>query len=293
MIGKFLKPQLAASPGKNSLPTSSLDGPEWVAEPKLDGCRTQIHVENHRTSAVYSRTGLSIMGQTGLEWLSAVAWPMASAILDGEAYVGEGLLHSTSVDTRRKAGQDTQQSVTLFDVLELDGADLKGQTWEIRRKTLEGLFDGVQIDRVSLTPTSDWRTMWKAWVEELGGEGVLVKRRDSKYVPGWRSPAWQKVKVELTVDVVITGMTDKATYTKDGLRTAGGMALTYGFMKNGQLVTVGQGIKWGSRAALEPFVGRVAEVKCNGQMEGGAVRHGRLLRFRDDKPVAECVLEVA
>jgi ATP dependent DNA ligase domain len=50
----------------------ALDGADVIAEPKLDGVRAQVHVADHRTAAIYSRTGIRMDSQKGLEWIRPV-----------------------------------------------------------------------------------------------------------------------------------------------------------------------------------------------------------------------------
>ena len=62
----------------------------YSAEPKLDGQRAQLHVRDHRTIHAFSRPGRELITLPGLAWLREVRWPIASAVLDGEAVAGDG-----------------------------------------------------------------------------------------------------------------------------------------------------------------------------------------------------------
>jgi ATP-dependent DNA ligase len=61
-----------------------LNDPNYIAEPKFDGQRAQIHVKAGRTVAAYSRRGLPLPRHPGLAWLCDVRWPVERAVLDGE-----------------------------------------------------------------------------------------------------------------------------------------------------------------------------------------------------------------
>jgi ATP-dependent DNA ligase len=63
-----------------------LTDPRYIAEPKLDGQRAQVH--DHRTIHVFSRPGRELIRLPGLAWLREIRWPMASAIFDGEVVAG-------------------------------------------------------------------------------------------------------------------------------------------------------------------------------------------------------------
>src|SRR5262245_7185003 len=62
----------------------------YIAEPKLDGQRAQLHVGEGRAVACYSRRGLDLLRHAGMAWLREMRWPFASAVLDGEAVAGDG-----------------------------------------------------------------------------------------------------------------------------------------------------------------------------------------------------------
>ena len=52
--------------------------PRYIAEPKFDRQRAQIHVAAGRTQAAYSRLGRSLLTYPGLSWLREARWPVAS-----------------------------------------------------------------------------------------------------------------------------------------------------------------------------------------------------------------------
>jgi ATP-dependent DNA ligase len=67
-----------------------LADPRYSAEPKLDGQRAQLHIRGHRTVHAFSRPGRELIRLPGLAWLQELRWPVASAVLDGEAVAGDG-----------------------------------------------------------------------------------------------------------------------------------------------------------------------------------------------------------
>ena len=52
----------------------------FIAEPKLDGQRAQVHVRDHRTVRAFSRPGRELIRLPGLAWLREIRWPVASAV---------------------------------------------------------------------------------------------------------------------------------------------------------------------------------------------------------------------
>ncbi len=290
MIGRFQKPMLARPISEHPEAPESGD---FIAEPKLDGVRLQVHVQNRRTVAAFRRTGRSVFRDAGMAWLREVVWPQPQMIVDAEAYASDGgnLAAPSVMSARASATGDVK--IAIFDLLVLGGEDVMADPWEARRSFLESAFAGWEHERIRLVPVSDDpKALWAEWVEQLGGEGVMLKARDSVYVPWWRSPGWLKWKAEYTVDVVITGMTTRATWNRGGYRS-GDAALTYGYWDPAAkvFVTVGQGVKVGREDDLRQHVGKVAEMRCAGVMPSGALRHHHLIRFRDDKEATDCVFE--
>jgi len=90
-----------------------------------------------------------------------------------------------------------------FDLLHFDGRDLSGQTLVERRAQLPVLVNGSAILLSIELPGSSQQVIEA--VRQLGLEGVIAKRRDSRYVPGERSTAWLKVKVDRQQEFVIGG----------------------------------------------------------------------------------------
>jgi len=67
-----------------------LADPRYSAEPKRDGQRAQLHVRAHLTVHAFSRLGRELIRLPGLAWLQEIRWPVAAAVLDGEAVAGDG-----------------------------------------------------------------------------------------------------------------------------------------------------------------------------------------------------------
>jgi bifunctional non-homologous end joining protein LigD len=121
-----------------------LADPRYSAEPKLDGQRAQLHVREHRTVHAFSRPGRELIRLPGLAWLREIHWPIASAVLDGEAVAGDGSEGIQAVfEARTRPG--SPMAFAAFDVLELDGHRVMEEPWTARRKRLEGI--AVRLDR--------------------------------------------------------------------------------------------------------------------------------------------------
>src|SRR5262245_10106022 len=148
-----------------------LQDQRYVAEPKLDGQRAQLHIHQGRTVACYSRRGLDLLRHAGMAWLREMTWPVASAVLDGEAVAGDGHEGIQAVFAERdKPGGD--MAFMAFDILAVDGRRVLREPWRDRRKRLEDLFVGVTLPRVGLVPvTEDAPALYETWVA-MGGEST-------------------------------------------------------------------------------------------------------------------------
>jgi bifunctional non-homologous end joining protein LigD len=163
-------------------------GPEWIFERKLDGIR-MLAFKNGDEVRLLSRNRLDLTGSYPAVARAIAALPVHDVILDGEATGGWG----------RQGRGDYH----VFDVLWIDGRDVTSETLDVRRGILAELPLRLPIERVvALDDEKPWdRACSEGW------EGVIAKRRDSRYEHR-RSPHWLKMKCEASKDFVVGGFTD-------------------------------------------------------------------------------------
>jgi len=163
-------------------------GPDWIFERKFDGIRL-LAFKRGRDVRLYSRNRLPQNASYPAVVEAIAALPVREAILDGEATGVWG-----------KAGRVAYH---VFDVLWLEGHDVTRMPLDERRSLLEALPLRAPLARVAeLTGPEPWT---QACAE--GWEGVIAKRRDSRYEHR-RSPHWLKMKCEATQELVVGGFTD-------------------------------------------------------------------------------------
>ena len=156
-------------------------GPDWIFERKFDGIRL-LAFKRGRDVRLYSRNRLPQNASYPAVVEAIAALPVREAILDGEATGVWG-----------KAGRVAYH---VFDVLWLEGHDVTRMPLDERRLR-------APLARVAeLTGPEPWT---QACAE--GWEGVIAKRRDSRYEHR-RSPHWLKMKCEATQELVVGGFTD-------------------------------------------------------------------------------------
>jgi bifunctional non-homologous end joining protein LigD len=185
-------------------------GEDWVHEVKWDGVRALTDVRDGKLR-MYSRNGNDI----------TIAWPELSTsplgdrdlLVDGEiiALNEHGLpdfrmlqdrMHLRNAQTARRLSASNPATYMVFDLLRLDGEDLTGLTWEERRARLEGL--GLDSSWQVPAVYDDGQMLHDATLAQ-GLEGVVSKRRSSKYFPDRRTDSWLKLAHRLSASYVVGG----------------------------------------------------------------------------------------
>jgi ATP-dependent DNA ligase len=253
------------------------EGPEWVAEGKLDGWRIVCLKTGEGQVRAYSRSGedYALRIPTVVEAVLA-ALPNDSAI-DGELIGAEfGTVQS---QVTRIGGSDLSLSYVLFDVLRIGGNDTRAMPWSDRRLLLERMRLESPL---MLSPTGPSSQEKLDQMLSLGLEGIVCKRRDARYVNG-RSRLWLKCKPQSTTEAEIIGF----EAGKKGGRWANGVgAFTVRLLETGAETTVKCGTDANHRDAhTNPhhWLGQIIEIRHHGfQAKTGKVRHPVFLRRRDD-----------
>ena len=187
------------------------DGDAWALELKWDGCRAQLRYDG-RSVSVRTRNGRSCSAE--FPELAQIA-----GVLGKRRVTFDGELVCLDPDGRpdfarlrcRLAGASRDRPpamLQVFDVLHLDGWSTRALPYRERRALLEELaLDGAAW-RTPASLVVERAEDFVARVAELGLEGVVAKRLDSRYQPGRRSSAWIKVLSEAS---------DKCFYPKSGV----------------------------------------------------------------------------
>ena len=158
-------------------------GPEWLFERKFDGIRL-LAFKQGADVQLFSRNHLPQNAPVVRDAIRKL--PHDELILDGEITWPGG-----------------QTSYHIFDVLWIDGRDLRELPLEQRLELLRQLPLRGPLHRVEpIDDPSPWER-----AESEGWEGVIAKRRDSPYEHR-RSRNWLKMKCELWQNFIVGGFTD-------------------------------------------------------------------------------------
>ena len=308
------------SPMLATLAAHPPSGDEWLYEVKWDGVRAICRIEDNQL-CIYSRN-LKRCDQQYPELGVLPHYLKASnAIVDGEIAVldDQGRSRFSLIQPRISVSdpnsvahlaRSSPATLFLFDLLYLDGYDLRGVALETRKRLLAEILTPTDRIRFSDHFTANGEAMLEA-ARAHGLEGILAKRRKSKY-EGRRSRDWLKVKVVSTQDFVIGGFTHgERDYFS---------SLVLGLYDGGKLIHAGQvGTGFNEKslkeiyARLEPLITKknpfsgpvkalrnvtlvkpelVAEIKYLEFTPDGLLRAPVFLSLCTDKNPEECVREL-
>jgi DNA ligase-1 len=315
----FLAHQLAGDPADLGMLS------DWQVEWKYDGIRAQL-VRRGGQNYLWSR-GEDLITERFPE-LAALTLPEGT-VVDGEVLIWTGGdAPAPFADLQKRIGRKTLTSKLLaelpavllaYDLLELDGVDLRGLPQHERRALLETLVTGVARPQLRISPlvTADtWDDLGKLRAESRarGVEGMMLKARNAQYGVGRTKDVgtWWKWKIDpYAVDAVLiyaqpgsgrraSLYTDYTFAVWDGEgegRKLVPFAKAYSGLTDAEIRQVDATIR---KTTVEKF-GPVRSVKPTMVFELGfegialsprhkagiAVRFPRILRRREDKPVEE------
>jgi ATP-dependent DNA ligase len=182
----FIAPCLPSKTDK--LPSGS----QWLHEIKHDGFRVIARKDGTKVR-FYSRPGNDLTYRFPLIVESLARLRSRSCIIDGEAvaFNDNGL---ASFDRIRYRRHDATVFLYAFDLIELNGDDLRRDPLEVRKATLVSVLAkaGAGIRLNEHIEHEDGATVF-AHACKLGLEGIVSKRKNSPYRSG-RSPDWLKMK---------------------------------------------------------------------------------------------------
>ncbi len=307
-----ITPQLALS--RKRLPDE--DG--WAYEPKYDGFRALAFVDGSELF-LQSRNGRPLA-----RYFPELDFPEGSYVIDGELLIldSDGREEFDALQNRlhpaesrvRMLAEQTPALYRAFDLLAVGERSALEDPFSERRAALEQLVGGFSDPgSLELTPLVELASEAEPWLAD--GEGVIAKRVDSAYLPGERK-AMVKVKRLRTIDAVVAGWRpgkEEGTvgslmlglYGDDGeLRVVGHTSGLKAAEKRELVETLApyatgergsaDPSRWSADRDLEWVSLRpelVIEVSFD-HVSAGRIRHGaKLLRWRDDKDPAECLLE--
>lgn len=294
---------------------------DWSAERKWDGIRGQFILRGG-SHYLWSR-GEDLMTDRFPELMQLCDALPDGTVIDGEvlAFAGDAPLPFAALQKRigrktvpRKLLAEAPVILMAYDLLEQDGRDIRALPFAARRAALAGLVARVSTRApLRLSPQvtfSTWDDLATARSQsrDAGAEGLMLKRHDSPYLAGRKKGDWWKWKVDpLTIDAVMiyaqSGSGRRANLFTDytfAVRDGDGLVpftKAYSGLTDAEFRQITAWVrkntlqKFGPVRQVPPV--HVFEIAFEGinasprHKSGVALRFPRMLRWRQDKPLAE------
>ena len=319
----IIKPMLG------TLVNHPFDNKDWVFEIKWDGVRAilfynkqgQIYELKSRNDKSITRRYPELKSP-----LEAALHCKESTIIDGEIVVLDEKGYPNFQSHQRRMNVDSLRDIDalsnqipssyyVFDILYLDGDNLQNLSFLDRRQILSDVIVPNERVRISDFVEEKGTEMFKT-TKKLNLEGMMAKRKTSKYLQGRRSADWIKIKNIKTQDCIVIGYTKGEGNRQDYF----GSLLLAMYNEKGEAVFVGHTgsgfdfnlldkiyqrlknmkidtcpIKYVPYTNNETFWVRpelVAEVKFHGWTNERIMRAPIFLRLREDKSSNECRIEM-
>jgi bifunctional non-homologous end joining protein LigD len=302
-------PQLA------TLAQAAPAGDGWLHELKYDGYRIGVRLDDGEVH-LYSRRGKDWTAQFPELVAAAGKLKARQALIDGEAAIvlDDG---KTNFQALQNFFGGDRRGLTYFafDLLFLDGEDLRGRPLEERKARLAALVrsSGKSLIRVSEHVAGNGPAFF-AEASRMGLEGIVSKQRGERYKAG-RTTSWLKVKSIREQELVIGGFTDPegsregigalllGVYQGERLSFAGKVGTGFTMKSARELRKKLNGLEQKGCPFEPPPTGPdrhahwvkpvlVAQVKFGEWTSDGKVRHSVFLGLREDKEAREVVMEV-
>jgi bifunctional non-homologous end joining protein LigD len=269
---------------------AAFDSEDWLFEIKWDGYRAVAFLDAGRLRLV-SRNQIDLTPKYP-ELLDLPKLVKAgTAILDGEvvALDDQGRPSFSLMQQRtgfRPGGRkavaraDVPVLYFAFDILYLDGYDLRRVELEERKQLLASLLISGDVVRYSDHYEARGEALF-AMAKEKGLEGILAKKRGSLYQER-RSRDWLKIKIKRTAECVIGGYTDP-----EGSRARFGSVVLGLYDKRGRLIHVGQAGSGFNQQSLEAIWKLLKKIETKKNPFHGEVEALRTVHWVKPQLVAE------
>jgi bifunctional non-homologous end joining protein LigD len=280
---RAIHPMLATTVAK------PFEDPDWLFEIKWDGYRALAFITGGKVRLV-SRNQNDLTAQYPELHNLPSFLKAESAILDGEitALDEQGrssfslMQQRTGIrqgGRRRAVKADIPVLYYVFDLLYLDGYDMRRVALERRKEVLAGLID--ESGPVRYSGHFPGGTALFAAAKQKGLEGIMAKRRTSVYEER-RSREWRKIKITQTLDCVIGGYT-----APEGSRHYLGAIVLGLYNPSGKLIHVGQAGTGFDQNTLEQVWHQLKKLETHRMPFHGAVEALRKVHWVKPQLVAE------
>ena len=203
------------------------EGESWLYELKIDGYRSiafktggKVHLRS-RNDKDFSTTYMTIV--------KALSELPAETVIDGEIVALDEAGRPSFSALQNLGSNNVPLMYYIFDVMVLEGVDLTHESLFRRRELMEqGILPRLSDPvRYSTELQADLSDLIQS-VKQIGLEGLVAKRKDSRYESGLRTGAWRKMRINTGQEFVIGGYTIGNPFD----------ALVYGYYEGARLMYV-------------------------------------------------------
>jgi len=256
-----IRPMLA------SITEKPFDDPNWLFEIKWDGYRAVSFIENGNVRLVSRNQNDLTPRYPELRDLPKYI-KAQSAVLDGEVVVLDEQGRSSFSLMQQRTGirthgrqasprHDLPILYYVFDLIYLDGYDLRRVTLQERKRVLKEILTTGEIVRYSdHYPGEQGRALFDV-AKQKGLEGILAKKRNGCYEER-RTSEWLKIKITQTIDCVVGGYTDP-----EGTRQYFGSLVLGLYKDQKKLIHVGQAGTGFNHATLKQIHAALKEIESD------------------------------
>jgi ATP-dependent DNA ligase len=279
-----------------------LDSPDYVVQVKLDGMRAIVHITSDGLRIFSRSAGVADPSKpfektSSLPHIASLKYPeLVGTVLDCEILVpGKDSAELSGMVNRKDQTNDSNAvKIFVFDCLIINGKKITDKSFQARFGYLLSISYKLQCEHISILPFASSPLQKRKLYETViasGGEGIMLKRLDAKYVEGERpSNNWYKAKKSATYDCVVMGFsTGKGKYnTQIG-------AVKFGQYVEGKLIELGQtsgmtdNIRRDMSINPNKYLGKVVTIKGMERLKSGAIRHPQFGGMRIDKHPLQCI----
>jgi bifunctional non-homologous end joining protein LigD len=200
-FGSFIEPMKAQL---TDLP--AFDSSDWIFEIKWDGYRAIAEI-NKSGNKLYSRNGLSF-DKAYPKVFDTLKSIKKNAIIDGEIVVFDehGKPNFQKLQNYKSKDKYVIQYY-VFDCIEIDNKSIIDLSLVERKEKLQKLLPESNVIRYCDHVDGEGKMLFKE-MQKMGLEGMIAKRKKSKYLIGKRTSDWLKIKNIQSQEAIIVGFTD-------------------------------------------------------------------------------------